>query len=106
MAGPSPAEEPDDHRRPRPRPEPRHAPGVGFTDDDFDKPVVGVASLFRDITPCNAHLDRLAREGPRGRPRRGRRAADLRRPDRLRRHHRWATTGMRYSLVSREVIAD
>src|SRR5215471_16343800 len=34
---------------------------VGFHDDDFDRPMIGVASLFSDITPCNAHLDRLAR---------------------------------------------
>src|SRR5947208_5702280 len=41
---------------------------VGFHDDDFNRPMVGVASLFSDITPCNAHLDRLAlkvREGVR-----------------------------------------
>src|SRR5436853_7385668 len=30
---------------------------VGFLDDDFERPMVGVASLFSDITPCNAHLD-------------------------------------------------
>src|SRR5258705_10690694 len=39
---------------------------VGFHDDDFGRPMVGVASLYSDITPCNAHLDRLvrvAREG-------------------------------------------
>ena len=33
---------------------------VGFLDNDFSRPMVGVASLFSDITPCNAHLDRLA----------------------------------------------
>ena len=35
---------------------------VGFVDEDFNRPVIGVASLFSDITPCNAHLDRLARK--------------------------------------------
>ena len=35
---------------------------VGFLDDDFQKPMIGVASLYSDITPCNAHLDRLARK--------------------------------------------
>src|SRR5688500_2541139 len=35
---------------------------VGFHDDDFDKPMIGVASLWSDITPCNAHLDRLMRK--------------------------------------------
>src|SRR5436305_13891552 len=39
---------------------------VGFTDDDFDRPVVGVASLFSDVTPCNSHLDRLAPKGRAG----------------------------------------
>src|SRR5437764_273660 len=39
---------------------------VGFLDDDFSKPMVGVASLFSDITPCNAHLDRLARKAVEG----------------------------------------
>ena len=32
---------------------------VGFLDEDFSRPMVGVASLFSDITPCNAHLDRF-----------------------------------------------
>ncbi|MBA3848194.1 MAG: dihydroxy-acid dehydratase [Planctomycetes bacterium] len=78
---------------------------VGFHDDDFSRPMVGVASLHSDITPCNAHLDRLARkvyEGVRagggvpqvfGAPT----ASD----GIMMGHH-----GMRYSLVSREVIAD
>src|SRR5437660_9681698 len=39
---------------------------VGFHDDDFDRPMIGVASLFSDITPCNAHLDRLARHACEG----------------------------------------
>src|SRR5215468_7778713 len=39
---------------------------VGFLDEDFERPVVGVASLYSEITPCNAHLDRLARRGCEG----------------------------------------
>ena len=39
---------------------------VGFGDADFDKPIAGVASLHSDITPCNAHLDRLVRKGVEG----------------------------------------
>ena len=39
---------------------------VGFLDNDFTRPMVGVASLFSDITPCNAHLDRLARKACEG----------------------------------------
>ena len=33
---------------------------VGFTDDDFERPQVGVASSWNEVTPCNIHLDRLA----------------------------------------------
>ena len=33
---------------------------VGFLDEDFSRPMVGVASLFSDITPCNAHLREVA----------------------------------------------
>jgi dihydroxy-acid dehydratase len=79
--------------------------GVGFSDQDFEKPVVGIASLFSDITPCNAHLDRLALKG-----REGVRAAGgvpqtfgaATVSDGIAMGH----LGMRYSLVSREVIAD
>ena len=55
---------------------------VGFHDDDFDRPMVGVASLFSDITPCNAHLDRLARKGCEGLARRGRWGKSSERPRR------------------------
>ncbi len=79
--------------------------GVGFTDEDFELPIIGVASLASDITPCNSHLDRLARAG-----REGIRAAGgvpqvygaPTASDGIMMGHR----GMRYSLVSREVIAD
>ena len=33
---------------------------VGFHDDDFERPMIGVANLFSTITPCNSHLDKLA----------------------------------------------
>ena len=78
---------------------------VGFHDDDFDRPVVGVASLFSDITPCNAHLDRLARKGCEGVRAAGGVPQIFGAPtasDGIMMGHR----GMRYSLVSREVIAD
>src|SRR3954463_10385350 len=78
---------------------------VGFTDEDFEKPVVGVASLFSDITPCNAHLDRLAEKGREGVRDGGGVAQTFGAPpvsDGIAMGHR----GMRYSLVSREVIAD
>lgn len=79
--------------------------GVGFTDDDFEKPTVGVASLFSDITPCNAHLDRLAGKGREGIRSGGGVPQTFGAPtvsDGISMGH----IGMRYSLVSREVIAD
>ena len=33
---------------------------VGLTDEDFNKPLIGVASTWSEITPCNAHINRLA----------------------------------------------
>ena len=33
---------------------------VGLTDDDFQRPQVGVASSWNEVTPCNVHLDKLA----------------------------------------------
>ena len=78
---------------------------VGLDDEDMDKPFVGVANLASDVTPCNVHLDRIARKVKDG---------------------LWdassvpfmfgtitvsdgismGTEGMKASLVSREVIAD
>src|SRR5690349_1318286 len=78
---------------------------VGFHDDDFDRPVIGVASLFSDITPCNAHLDRLAQSGRLGIRAAGGVPQIFGAPtasDGIMMGHQ----GMRYSLVSREVIAD
>jgi dihydroxy-acid dehydratase len=78
---------------------------VGFHDDDFDRPMIGVASLYSDITPCNAHLDRLARkacEGIRAGGGVGQIFGAPTASDGIMMGHQ----GMRYSLVSREVIAD
>jgi dihydroxy-acid dehydratase len=78
---------------------------VGFLDEDFSRPVVGVASLYSDITPCNAHLDRLARKGVEGVRAAGGVPQVFGAPtasDGIMMGHQ----GMRYSLVSREVIAD
>ena len=78
---------------------------VGFLDDDFSKPMIGVASLHSDITPCNAHLDRLARKGIEGIRAAGGVPQIFGAPtasDGIMMGHK----GMRYSLVSREVIAD
>jgi len=78
---------------------------VGFVDDDFEKPIVGVASLFSEITPCNSHLDRLAKKGCEGIYAAGGVPQIFGAPtvsDGISMGH----MGMRYSLVSREVIAD
>jgi dihydroxy-acid dehydratase len=78
---------------------------VGFLDDDFSRPMIGVASLFSDITPCNAHLDHLARKGIEGVRAGGGVPQVFGAPtasDGIMMGHQ----GMRYSLVSREVIAD
>src|SRR6202171_4102629 len=78
---------------------------VGFHDDDFDRPMIGVASLFSDIAPCNAHLERLARHACDGIHAAGGVPQVFGAPtasDGIMMGHQ----GMRYSLVSREVIAD
>src|SRR5262249_45063049 len=78
---------------------------VGFHDEDFNRPMIGVASLFSDITPCNAHLDRLARKACEGIRAAGGVPQIFGAPtatDGIMMGHQ----GMRYSLVSREVIAD
>jgi len=78
---------------------------VGFHDDDFTKPMLGVASLWSEVTPCNAHLDRLARKASEGVRAAGGIPQTFGAPtatDGILMGHK----GMRYSLVSREVIAD
>jgi dihydroxy-acid dehydratase len=78
---------------------------VGFTDEDFKKPVVGIASLWSMVTPCNMHLDQLAREAEAGANAAGGKAiifGTITVSDGI----SMGTPGMRYSLVSREVIAD
>ena len=78
---------------------------VGFTDEDFTKPVVGIASLWSMVTPCNMHLDVLARDAEAGANAAGGKAiifGTITVSDGI----SMGTPGMRYSLVSREVIAD
>lgn len=78
---------------------------VGFHDEDFSRPMLGVASLHSDITPCNSHLDRLARKAYEGIRAAGGVPQIFGAPtasDGIMMGHQ----GMRYSLVSREVIAD
>ncbi len=78
---------------------------VGFMDDDFTRPMIGVANLHSDITPCNAHLNRIAAkaiEGIRAGGGVGQTFGAPTASDGIMMGHQ----GMRYSLVSREVIAD
>jgi dihydroxy-acid dehydratase len=78
---------------------------VGFTDADFKKPVVGIASLWSMVTPCNMHIDKLAVDAEAGANAAGGKAiifGTITVSDGI----SMGTPGMRYSLVSREVIAD
>ncbi|MBD2425240.1 dihydroxy-acid dehydratase [Phormidium sp. FACHB-1136] len=78
---------------------------VGFGDNDFTKPIVGIANGFSTITPCNMGLDGLAR-----RAEAGVRAAggmpQLFGTITISDGISMGTEGMKYSLVSRDVIAD
>jgi len=78
---------------------------VGFGDADFEKPQVGVASTWSNLTPCNMHIDELARLVAGGADGAGAKAVTFNTitvSDGI----SMGTPGMRYSLVSREVIAD
>ena len=78
---------------------------VGFKKEDFAKPIVGIASTWSQVTPCNVHIDQLARAAAAGAD-----GADAKSlifntitiSDGI----SMGTEGMKYSLVSREVIAD
>jgi dihydroxy-acid dehydratase len=78
---------------------------VGFGDEDFKKPIIGVASTWSMVTPCNMHIDELARESGTGIDENGGKSiifGTITVSDAI----SMGTSGMRYSLVSREVIAD
>ncbi|HLI74676.1 MAG TPA: dihydroxy-acid dehydratase [Acidimicrobiales bacterium] len=78
---------------------------IGMTDDDWDKPQVGVASSWNEVTPCNMPLDRLAdrsKEGVRDAGGFPIEFVTIAVSDGISMGHE----GMRASLVSREVIAD
>ena len=78
---------------------------VGFKTADFQKPQVGVASTWSMVTPCNMHIDALARESEKGVNASGGKAVifnTITVSDAI----GMGTEGMKYSLVSREVIAD
>ncbi len=78
---------------------------VGFTEEDFKKPQIGIASTWSMVTPCNMHIDGLARDAAAGADEAGAKAVifnTITVSDGI----SMGTPGMRYSLVSREVIAD
>lgn len=79
--------------------------GVGFTDEDFEKSHVGIASLGASVTPCNMHLDDLASIVEKSVNNHGCKGITFNTitvSDGI----SMGTEGMKYSLVSREVIAD
>jgi dihydroxy-acid dehydratase len=78
---------------------------VGFKKEDFQKSIVGVASTWSMVTPCNMHIDQLAKEAARGVDGAGGKSIifnTITVSDGI----SMGTEGMKYSLVSREVIAD
>src|SRR5690242_13424182 len=78
---------------------------VGFKQEDFKKPLIGIASTWSNVTPCNMHLDKLAWEAEKGANEGGGKAIvfnTITVSDGI----SMGTEGMKYSLVSREVIAD
>jgi dihydroxy-acid dehydratase len=78
---------------------------VGFSDADFAKPQVGIASTWSNLTPCNMHIDELARLAAAAVEAAGAKAITFNTitvSDGI----SMGTPGMRYSLVSREIIAD
>ena len=78
---------------------------VGFERGDFRKSQIGVASTWSQVTPCNIHIDKLAIASAEGTAKAGSKALifnTITISDGI----SMGTQGMKYSLVSREVIAD
>ncbi|PMR72881.1 dihydroxy-acid dehydratase [Billgrantia endophytica] len=78
---------------------------VGFSDEDFTKPQVGIASTWSNLTPCNSHINGLAEAASNGADAAGGKGVifnTITISDGIAN----GTEGMKYSLVSREVIAD
>lgn len=78
---------------------------VGFLEDDFKKPQIGIASTWSMVTPCNMHIDKLATVAVEGANAAGGKGVifnTISVSDGI----SMGTPGMRYSLVSREIIAD
>ncbi|TDL32508.1 dihydroxy-acid dehydratase [Jeotgalibacillus sp. S-D1] len=78
---------------------------VGFKDEDFKKPMIGVASTWSEVTPCNIHIDQLAQKAKAG-AKDGGGAPMIFNTITVSDGIAMGHEGMFYSLPSREVIAD
>ena len=78
---------------------------VGFKDDDFKKAQIGIASTWSMVTPCNMHINDLAKDAEKGINEAGAKGV-LFNTITISDGISMGTEGMKYSLVSREVIAD
>ncbi|MCZ2260546.1 dihydroxy-acid dehydratase [Sporosarcina sp. G11-34] len=78
---------------------------VGVTDEDFEKPMVGIASTWSEVTPCNVHIDKLAIASKQGATNAGA-VGMIFNTITIADGISMGTSGMRYSLPSRDVIAD
>ncbi|MBF6615755.1 MAG: dihydroxy-acid dehydratase [Candidimonas sp.] len=78
---------------------------VGLKDDDFQKPMVGIASTWSEVAPCNIHIDELARAAKQGAQSAGA-VAFIFNTITVSDSIAMGTQGMRYSLPSRDLIAD
>ncbi len=78
---------------------------TGFQDEDFTRPFIGIASTWANVTPCNMHIDGLAREAEAGVNAAGGKGIifnTITISDGISN----GTEGMKYSLLTREIIAD
>ena len=78
---------------------------VGFNDEDFAKPQIGICSTWSMVTPCNMHIDKLAEHVNKGTDDAGGKGV-IYNAITISDGISMGTEGMKYSLVSREVIAD
>lgn len=78
---------------------------VGVTDEGFEQPMVGIASTWSEVTPCNIHIDELARAAKKGAKQAGA-VPFIFNTITVSDGISMGTEGMKYSLSSRDVIAD
>lgn len=78
---------------------------VGVTDEDFEKPMVGIASTWSEVTPCNVHIDKLAIASKKGAIDAGA-VGMIFNTITISDGISMGTSGMSYSLPSRDLIAD